>query len=279
MILFGAIVAEAPWASGGVQVRPCPEIREIGRAGEYLWEDDEILEFGGAGDELWEADAGELPFSGGPPAPPQRAWKGLELPIKQQLRSLLDRFQRQSQRRGQACQEATGLWSGLGDADCEALEWHPQGRIRDGRGPDPELTGTRGCARAPSPEGLDGGLPGPGCAAQLGSLRETLRQLDQLGDPSRILTVRGVRRLGINAGAFLYEQFAPECGLEAVLTYCVRKGAGSNPSRIGELAFVVAASQADVQRVLDRGSPQHVGGHLVEVAPFDSQHGAERGRH
>lgn len=271
-------IFEPPEEGGDVQRRQVEELDQLGA--------DRIFE-----DELWVDDVDVLPFvdaparegalEQGPPAailrrpaaqspwgqrrstqPPRESQRSLGEPIKQQLRSLLQRLQRQP----------PAAPAELHRSPCGAphLQRQPSAPQPQGPSPAPSKWAPHGRSEQQGRASCEA-AQGPACAPQdVLSLRQVLRYLEGLGDTSRIITVRGVRRLGADTAAQLQEHFARRCCcVEAVLTYVVRK-APSAKVRAGELAFVVLASAADARTVLDGGLPHHLNGQALQVVAFDN---------
>jgi len=99
------------------------------------------------------------------------------------------------------------------------------------------------------------------------SLRDALQSLHDLGDASRIVSLRRVRKLGRHAQQLVLDHFQRFGLVIEVLTYPVYKRAGKKTVHMGDLAFVVMARSFDAQRILAEPSIR-IAGFEVEVAPF-----------
>jgi len=109
----------------------------------------------------------------------------------------------------------------------------------------------------------------------LQSLRDVMQHLTSIGDKSRILTVRRVRRLGAKPHELLTKYFQSWGLVQGVFTYFVFKAqCGKNP-RMGDMAFVLMATSADAQRCLSH-APVALNQSL-EILPFDITSGRPAG--
>lgn len=239
-------LTESPWGA---------QRREAGRASE----ESAFI------NHVWHEDVEPLQLSDEHPLRWERQWG----PIRHQVRSLLTRMQRQSGALGPMASTPPPAHA---VADLSARPRGGGGEVPGGGAAQERVQQQVWTAPLADtePEVQHDCGPDQGARAlhQGLSLRDALKRLSVL-DPSRILVVRKVRRLGADAAELLREHFAARCAVDAVLMYLVRKGGNFERARAGELAFVITASAAGAQSILDTSPTACVAGHLLEVVPFD----------
>lgn len=126
-------------------------------------------------------------------------------------------------------------------------------------------TSTEGISAGPEDTGIRIARPPEGFQ----SLREILRYLHQQDEPSRIIALRRVQRLGLEAAERLRVHFQSWGRVDDVLTHPAHIGPSGECMRLGDLAFVLMASAADAQRFLDtHAETSLISGAPISVSPF-----------
>jgi len=104
-----------------------------------------------------------------------------------------------------------------------------------------------------------------------GSLRQDLELLRE-SNPERVLIVRKIKKLGFESPAYLEEHFGKYGEVaDVMVAHSHVKPTTKRPNgrvRPAALGFVVMGSESSVQRALQGGEEQVVGGVAIEVRPF-----------
>lgn len=108
------------------------------------------------------------------------------------------------------------------------------------------------------------------------SLREILRYLHRQEEQSRIVSLRRVQRLGLEAPEILRRYFQSWGPVDDVLTHPAHIGPTGVCVRLGDLAFVMMASAEDARRFFaaHASSTVQIAGSPVSIAPFRREIGS-----
>jgi len=107
------------------------------------------------------------------------------------------------------------------------------------------------------------------------SLRSFLYELAQMGDNSRVLSVRRINRLGYDSAPILQDYFAKFGTVQRVLVAPTTiKSGGQKKSRPAGLGFIVMSKSEEVQAALKHGEAHTLQGVEIMVQSFQS-HGVD----